>query len=223
MAKSQGHGSEWYRSRAKLLKGWGLVDMDLRRTKTGAFSASEKRRISSLWKKTEPIHRKSTSADKILDVKAIKVKKSDKTGHRMRVGNTIFVAREGASRVTLNRKTGQIVKSVKQNGSRKIIRAPINPQAADLAEQFSKLAKNQTGMIRSATGKGITSGGTAFDKNTFQHYKAWKLEAIAAAYNKPGRNADGSPRKKMNKRDARKKAREILDDWYVVEVEEDEK
>jgi hypothetical protein len=212
------HGSDWYRSRAKVLKGWGLIGIDLRRSKTGAFSASEKRTITRLWNSTAPVHQGTTDSAKFTAVKAIKVKKSDNTGNRMRVKDIIFVATDGAQRVRLNRKTKTITKSIKRKGSRTIIRAPLNPKAQDLSEAFAKLSKNQTGMIRSATGKGIVGGGVAYDKNTFQNYAAWRLSAIEADYRKPGRNRDGSERKALSARAAKKKARQVLEDWYIQEV-----
>jgi hypothetical protein len=198
------HGSDWYRSRAKTLKKWGLLPgVDLRRSKAGAFTAREKSKISRLWKATEPVHN--------LDVKVIRVKKSTKTGNRMRVKNSVFVAREGAQRITWNKKTGTIVKTIKQNGSVKRIRAPMNPRPEDAQAHFDKLKKNQTGMLRSSTGKGITEGGYRYDRKTWSLYAQERFNQIMVQKKRQG----------MKSREAKKYAQQILDSWYVVEIEEE--
>lgn len=222
MAKSRGHGSEWYRSRAKTLKGWGLLDLDLRRSKTGAFNAREKSTITRAWKRVEPITANFKDWEK--SIATVRVKKGTDTGNRLRVKNTVFVARDGAKsvRVTGKGKNARIVWTIPQQGSVKRVRAPLNPQPGNIERDLARLKKNQTAMIRSAAGKGITPGASSYDAKTFQTYKQMRIAAITEAYRKPGKNRDGTPRKKMNKRDAQKLARAIVNEWYVSEVEYDD-
>lgn len=131
----------------------------------------------------------------------------------MRVGNSVFVSREGADRVTFNKKTGTITKTIKQAGGRKRIRAPMNPQAQDVDKVFEQLSEKEVLMLRSASGKGITSGGNAYDKKAWISYKAERQKTIAAQV----RRTQG-----LNAKDARKYAKQIMDDWYTVEVEYDD-
>jgi hypothetical protein len=157
-----------------------------------------------------------------MDVATIKVSRRTDTANRLRHGNVVFVAREGADRVQYSKSAGTIIKTYRQRGSKKTMRAPIAPRPEDIPEHFRNLKRGQKLMIRNANARGLTPGATTItDLGAFQTYAAmfrskftfWAERKIA----REGLNKKAAAREM---RRAERKASEIIDSFYSVEIEE---
>jgi len=188
-----------------------VLDLKLSgRTKTGGFTAKEKRKISRLWNQTKTVHRLPPDS-----IKGIKVSKGTDTGNRLRIGNVVLVAREGASRITYSKKTGVITKTIKQRGSTKRIREGINPRPTNLMARAKGLKRGQHLLLRDSKGLGVrpaSEAGEIINADMLTWYLEGKLQEIEDYYTARG----------VSRKNARAKANEILGRLVTVEVEYDE-
>lgn len=191
-----------YHSRAKLLKEWGLIHFDLR----GKLTPAKKSAITKQWNATSTVHGLARNGE----LKVIRVSKGTQTGNRFRIGNSVFVNRDGADRVTYNKKTGNIVKTTVQRGSIKTVRAPLNPKPENINEVFSGLKDGEALYIRSAQGKGLTSPATRVeDVKAFEVYLQQRIEQIMSQVQRTQGKTETQ---------ARKYAKEIIESFYSVKI-----
>jgi hypothetical protein len=118
--------------------------------------------------------------------------------------------------VSYSKKTGIITKSVRQRGSTKKIREAMNPSLTNLDAKIKSLKANESIVLRSTSGKGVTPSSQRHFRistlNQLDWYTTEKMKEIRAFYLKKGYSEKGATRE----------ANAIASRWTAVEIIEDE-